>query len=67
MRRWAPVVPGGDIGRHLGLEIAPPVPLALARHMMDKAPTNSALPSGWNSTKSLTGAVASLKRQKVLP
>jgi len=27
-----------DVARHLGLEIAPPVPLTLARHMPDKGP-----------------------------
>lgn len=27
-----------DVARHLGLEVAPPVPLTLARHMADKGP-----------------------------
>jgi nucleoside-diphosphate-sugar epimerase len=28
----------GDIARHLGLEVAPPIPLKLAQHMADKGP-----------------------------
>ena len=27
-----------DVAQHLGLEVGPPVPLALARHMADKGP-----------------------------
>jgi nucleoside-diphosphate-sugar epimerase len=98
-----------DIARHLGLEVGPPVPLTLARHMSDKGPVwkeiarrknlvqaDLAKLVGWpfgdfifhtesdvisdvnkiyefgftermDSTKSLIGAIDSLKRQKVLP
>jgi nucleoside-diphosphate-sugar epimerase len=98
-----------DVARHLGLDIGPPVPLTLARHMADKGPIWRVIAQrhglvqpdltklvGWpfgdfifhtesdvisdvnkiyefgftermSSAKSLTNAIDSLKRQKVLP
>ena len=98
-----------DVARHLGLEVGPPVPLTLARHMADKGPVWKEIAArhglvqpdlaklvGWpfgdfifhtesdvisdvnkiyqfgftermDSTRSLTAAIDSLKRQKVLP